>query len=422
MQIIFFEDFVTAINILINYWWLWLPALLVITTIQGYEVFLKNKYFLSRKWILLELRLSKDVQRTPKAAEQIFAGLHAVFSNGLNFKDKWKDGKFFEDHFSFEIVNIEGDLHFYIKTMAGYKNLIEAQIYAQYPDAEIAEADDYLLKLPKYLPNEQYNLWGTELALGKDDVYPIKVHPFFEEQSGMGEIKRVDPLSALFEMLNTLKPSETVIIQILVRPMGSDWVKKADEVVAKLMKRDPKAQKSNKLSKAFDLIDKAAGMATPEKPKEKIDSSLLRLTPGEQEILTSVEKKISKLGFESGIRVIYLASKDVFSKIRVPEMMAAFKQFATENLNFFKPYKPVTTKAKEYFGGLYAPFKKTIEFRKKQKIFMWAKERKFVEKPSILCTEELATIYHIPTMAVQSPGLPRIEAKKSQPPEGLPIK
>ena len=39
----------------------------------------------------------------------------------------------------------------------------------------------------------------------------------------------------------------------------------------------------------------------------------------------------------------------------------------------------------------------------------------------VLNTEELATIYHLPDMGVRAPLLPRVEAKRGEPPVGLPI-
>jgi len=39
----------------------------------------------------------------------------------------------------------------------------------------------------------------------------------------------------------------------------------------------------------------------------------------------------------------------------------------------------------------------------------------------VLNTEELATLYHLPGLAVRAPFLPRVESKKGQPPAPLPI-
>jgi hypothetical protein len=47
--------------------------------------------------------------------------------------------------FQFEVVAIGGVIRFYILTQAEYKNFIEAQFYAHYPDIEIREVEDPLV-------------------------------------------------------------------------------------------------------------------------------------------------------------------------------------------------------------------------------------------------------------------------------------
>jgi len=54
-----------------------------------------------------------------------------------------------------------------------WKDLIEAQIYAQYPDIEVTEVPNYT-SFVKYDPNS-LNMWGVEFKLSKDDFYPIKL-------------------------------------------------------------------------------------------------------------------------------------------------------------------------------------------------------------------------------------------------------
>ena len=69
--------------------------------------------------------------------------LGALFQGGkINWYDKYRKGKV-RDWFSLEMVSIEGQIRFFIRTSAIYKNVIEAQLYAQYPDVEIYEVPDY---------------------------------------------------------------------------------------------------------------------------------------------------------------------------------------------------------------------------------------------------------------------------------------
>ena len=61
-----------------------------------------------------------------------------------------------------------------------------------------------------------------------------------------------------------------------------------------------------------------------------------------------------------------------------------------------------------------------LHFRKRM-IWDSYRLRRFPSKTSILNTEELATLYHPPISGVEAPRLARIEAKKGEPPAGLPV-
>jgi len=65
-------------------------------------------------------------------------------------------------------------------------------------------------------------------------------------------------------------------------------------------------------------------------------------------------------------------------------------------------------------------FKKSREYLRKRSLYRAARLRLFVRKQVILNTEELATVYHIPSIMLEVPTLTRIAAKKVEPPAGLP--
>ena len=130
-----------AYNILSLYWWAYAPVLLFFGLFEAYQVYTRTKYISSLKWALLELKIPKEIRKSPKATEQIFNALHGVFLP-IKWRDKFFKGKVM-DWFSFEIVSMEGNVKFFVWTRAFWKEVIEAQIYAQYPEVEITETDDY---------------------------------------------------------------------------------------------------------------------------------------------------------------------------------------------------------------------------------------------------------------------------------------
>lgn len=90
--------------------------------------------------ILLRVAVSKTNERGPIVAEQIYAALHGLevnysFSDYLHGRPK--------PRLSLEIASVRNLIQFFIWTPRKYRNVIESQIYAQYPDVEIEEVEDY---------------------------------------------------------------------------------------------------------------------------------------------------------------------------------------------------------------------------------------------------------------------------------------
>lgn len=403
-------------SILFSIWWLYLPFFLFLLAYMALKNYTNLKYRLSLEWTLLEIKVSKENRKSPKAMEQIFAGLHGVYTKNVDWHKVLFKGEMLT-WFSFEIVGKGGETHFYVRTLTKYKNIVESQIYAQYPDAEIAEVEDYTNDLPLYLPDDKYDLWGMELLLAKEDAYPIRTYPDFEEKAvGPDDIKRIDPLASVSELCSTLHADEQIWIQIIGAPAGSEWIKRGQLVIDKLMGKVSAPQSSGFLSDAVFAIDKAISGAAPGPATEKKEEKKERveLSPGKQDLLKAIEKSFDKLGYETGIRFMYIGPREDFHQTHIAGISGAFKQFSSQNLNGFKPNKYTIT----YTKGL---FKKSKLLTRKRAIYQSFKERKPMLLKYILNTEELATIFHFPDTGVKSPLLPRVEAKKGEPPVGLPL-
>ena len=418
-------------------WWAWLPPLLAFGAWKMWVFYLRVWYFANLKWVLLEVRIPKEMAKSPQAMEQIFAGLHSAFRR-FDFEEKyWKGLQ--TDYFSFEIVSVGGKVHFYIYTPSDYINLIQALVYSQYPESEVKEVEDYSPTLPENIPNDEWNLFGTEFALAKPDPYPIRTYKDFlvEDISLKEEARKVDPLSALAEVLSNIKTHEVVGVHFLIRPTGDDWKKKAEELVFKLIGREiPK--KSGLLEQLLpggnmDLSWPIREVVWPgsdvltgknEKKSEKSpDMLMMRLSPGEQEIVKAVEKNIAKIGYETILRFIYIGKAKEFDMMNFAAIQGVLRQFNTLNLNSFKTQSKGMTTAKWY-----NPWRVRVKLRKKKKFYNYFKLRKpFLDtyilhsKPFIFNIEELATVYHFPGGTVGALTTQRIEAKRGEPPSDLPI-
>jgi hypothetical protein len=400
------------LNILTASWWLILPLVLLFIFLDFWLAKVRQAYISKIPWKLLEIKIPRDILKSPKAMEQVFAAAHALYSGSLSFLDKWREGKV-ENWLSFELVGRAGEAHFYVRLPEPFCNLIESAIYAQYPDAEILETEDYISFLPSVLPNNIYDLWGTNFILAADNAYPIRTYSYFEERE---KEKRLDPLGAIVEAISKLKKDEMIWLQILIRPIDDQWKKEGEKLRDKLMGRKGSVKRT--LWEDFEefFLNLVKAPFTPpvwSDAKESSANDSGAMTSGEKDVVAAIEEKISKLGFEAALRFIYVDKADSFSRNNISSVSGALRQFNTQNLNALKADGSVTTKAD-------FPFKARKLFFRKRRIFDNYKYRVFPKKFSILNTEELATLYHYPITSVEAPNLQRLESRRGEPPAGLP--
>ncbi len=386
--------------------------------------YLRDKFIKNIKWVMFEIRIPKENLKTPKAMEQIFASVHAIYTKEITGYDKHVKGKV-APWLSFEMVGHSGGIHFFIRTPVDYKNLVESAIFSQYSSAEINEVEDYVPGYPSVLPNDVYDLWGTDYILAKDDPYPLKTYLYFEDKE---EERRIDPLSIIAEVMSKLKTDETIWLQFLMKstePAIGNYKKKGQEIIDKMLGRDKKAAKGGVGAELYSFIDKFF-MAPAEHPvwgvEKKEDAKREpQLSSGEKDIIKAVENKISQLAFETIIRFVYIDKKDAFTRQNISAVGGAFKQFNTENLNALKPNSDVTTTKSGWIANIFTSYKKKVEYGMKRKIYDMYKYRMMIPKASIYSVEELATLYHIPSTGVEAPKMRRLGAKKAEPPAELPI-
>jgi hypothetical protein len=131
----------------------------------------------------------------------------------------------------------------------------------------------------------------------------------------------------------------------------------------------------------------------------------------------AITKKIQKIGFHSKIRVLYFGKKKQFRRHwRVVMLKGIFQQFTNQGLNEFS-LDPHVTPDDEYFWLKWSydrRLRHLLEAYKKRDFAMGA-------TPFVLNTEELATLYHFPTIEIKAPMVKKTEARRAEPPVGLPI-
>lgn len=399
------------------------PVLALIFFWMGLELWNScrvRRYFARCKWVLLVVDVPLLFVQSPKAVEQIFAHLSGARVSP-NIGEKYWQGKR-QKTFSMEIVSIEGYIQFLIRAEADYRDLVEAAVYAQYPEAEITEVEDYVANIPAVYPNSDYDIFGVEFSLADNQAYPIRTYPDFEYKLTL-DVVYSDPMAAILENFSRIGPGENFWLQIVIKPVSNDWKEKGIELVKKLIAGKAAAAQSFFTPYINFLGDLPAEFArhlfsTGESvtiKKEEQARKISELTPGERDTIQAIEQKIAKIGFKTKIRALYAARKDVFNPSRcIDGFIGALNQFHIIGRNAIVPYK--ATQAYYAFKTMRQEWQKTA--------FLSVFKRRYMKiggTPRVLNIEELATVWHFPLPFVKTPLVQKAGAKRAEPPLNLPV-
>jgi hypothetical protein len=328
-----------------------------------------------RNPVVMQVLVPRENDKTPLAAEQMFASLHGLLG----------DFQRCEDVIGFEIVS-SGDkgIRFFVVSPQHLAKFVEGQVYAQYPNADIKYVQDYTLEKGA---NNSYVTTG-EVEFVKDYIFPIKTFRDFE----------VDPLAAITGAVSDLKPGENAWIQFLIRPVANFWQEESKKYITAIREgKDLEEGFFNKLGKLLQGMGKTLSSSGEEEGGKK---EIVKLAPGQEEELSQIENKMLKVGFEFVIRIITKAENQIRSEQILRDSVASFKQFTTAHLNSFSY---------------------SLEERDAKDIYTDFVNRKLPEDiVDIMNIEELASVYHMPNISVETPNIAWSRSKKLEPPMNLP--
>ncbi len=393
----------------------WLPLLLIGSAGTLWVVLKRSEFIAKQNYVLLEIKPPRNLDKTPLAMEAVLSGMHHSPGESTWYK-KYIAGAV-RPWWSLEIASLEGQVHFFIWTRANFRRLIEAQMYAQYPGVQIVEAPDYTRFLSA--KPEEWAIWGCDFVHTEKDPLPIKTYVEYGLDKVQKEPEQVDPLANLIEFMGSMKKGEYLWLQLVIR-----------------VHKGEKYHKLNASGKTYTWKDEGKELVqairteTVGKVKYKdIFTGEMRETEGfpnptkgQSEKMAAIERNVSKLGFDVGIRGIYLAQPEKFDSVIISGLTGIFKQFSSESMNGFKPsgwmtefddypWEIGTSKLKDKYRRLVVD-----AYRRRQFFHDPFKS----EKTLIMSTEEIATIFHIPSRAVSTPSLTRIQSATSEAPANLP--
>ncbi|MDP3795104.1 MAG: hypothetical protein Q8R13_04230 [bacterium] len=420
----------------LDLWWVWLPLPAALLAWEAWRRYTRLWYYWVRSdWVTIEIRIPIEILKTPKAMEQVFSGVWSIITKGNRYERLWL-GRWI-DYMCFELVGMRGETHFFITMPEGYRPMVEALIYAQYPDAEIAQVEDFFESLPEKIPAPGWRFIGTELKFTAPDPYPIRTYIQFEDNV---EERRIDPLANFAELFNKLQDGEYLFYQLLVRPMDyGEFFAVGRRLIERLIGRrvapTPGSVTSAEVNawagtlfaglRQFATGEEAVpAVETPERPTDVGTSLMLHLSPGERTAVEAIAQKLTKAPCEVDFRMAYLARQELYRpKAMLSGLFANTGLYGTGDVNGFRPHNATKTWV-DYFKKWREPLREARlwhEMRKRHIVdYIFASHY----RPSgiiVMNIEELASIWHFPITAVTTPFLPRIEAKKGEPPSGLPV-
>lgn len=310
-------------------------------------------------------------------AEQMFASLSAVFVNNAGPRS-FLYGK---DHLSFEIVGISDEIRFYISAPSRLAEFVEKHVHAQYPKAHIEVTKDYNIF------SEGYQVAGAVLDLKKRDYFPIKTYKYLE----------TDPLNAIANVLSKLEANENAAIQILSRPAPGKWSKQGNKIAREMAQGKGYEEVTSGALKFTKAVGKTMqSVATP--GQQQMQDDTRRLTQLEEETVKGIEEKANKMAYEVVIRVMASAQTMQRASMHLENILGAFQQFSSPSQNSFFSKKPRIKRL-------------ILDY-----VFRFFKNRNAI----ILNTEELASIFHLPTKYNETPNILWLSSKKAPPPLNSP--
>ena len=214
----------------------------------------------------------------------------------------------------------------------------------------------------------EYNIFTKDgkvayksLQLRSENFYPIKTYKNLP----------TDPLATLTSALVKMGKDEAVVVQILISPSESSWQGAGSGFVSETKKQE----------------------SDPEQAKFSVPAKTLE----------AVEEKVGKPGFETTIRIVVVSDSEESAKAHLANIESAFEQFSSE-LNGF------TSRKIRRKGAFMEDF-----IYRYQPMFNF-----FGNRPSILNSEELASIFHFPNNQVTTPHIHWLFAKTAPAPAKIP--
>lgn len=299
---------------------------------------------------------------------------------------KWLRGR--NDHIAFEIVTKDNKISFYVAVPDKLKHLLEQQIHAQYPFAEIIEETDYNIFEP------QCHVVGAHLWFKYTSIFPFKTYKKLDS----------DPLVAMLNPLSQIGEHEGAVIQYVIRPAHSHWRSHGVHLIREIKEGQKFEDVAGRgfFGKAWKELRTFAAVGLHKKDPTKSTSAGedYHLTQMEEEMVKNMEEKLSHGGLEITIRLVTTALTREKAQLNLENIINSYSQFNIYRYgNSFGaaiPSKPNNLVS----ASIYRSFEEGRHF--------------------VASTEELASFWHLPLPSTETPHINWLGARKAPPPPNMP--
>lgn len=328
--------------------------------------------------------------------------MYTIISSTLK-KSGMKTYVYGQKYFSFEIVAVDGFVKYYAVVPAVLTETVKQAILTSYPTARLEETEVENIFSRDGMDDsggteDQYNaenfVAGGELVMKKEVEYPILT---FQEM-------KWDAQLALLNAFSKVRIGEGLGLQVMFRPLDSGWSKNAETKIKNIKsgKKGFGSKGSNLPTRVLYLLTDLirAPFEVPDEHKKDKDEQNPELSQRKQEEIQAIDVKAKFPAFECLIRIVAHSKSKARSEGLVGGVVAAFSQFDSPNSNGFKYdlSKKVDQLVTDYIFRFFPVSNKKI----------------------VLNTQELATIFHLPSQAsIPSSGVERQMTKQVDGPASL---
>lgn len=281
--------------------------------------------------------------------------------------------------FEAAVPHIGEEIHFYLAVPKSMSQVAAKQVQSLWSGAIFEEASsDYNIFNPEGSAAAAY------LRQRFDSVLPIRTYRELESDTFASIVGGFSKVSEV---------GEGAAIQVLIRPVGLDFKKRVYGLVERLKKGEGWGDIFGK-SFGLEMIGDAF---SPQRAKEKEENKQMRVV--DEEGVKTLELKISKPIFQVNFRIVASAATPFQADNLLDGLAAGFTQFGAPRRNEFKLSKVRNTKKFVYSYSF----------------------RNFDNSSAMyLNSEEVASIFHLPTSTTETPRVKWLKSKEAPPPSNMP--